>query len=50
MTFTGGQLYFLGDRLPTISNYVSAGATATFNTPFGGSGSPDKWGPGTGRL
>ena len=46
VTFTGGQLYFLGTG-SYFSNYVGAGATAIFNTPFGGSGSPDKWGTGT---
>jgi autotransporter-associated beta strand protein len=45
-TFAGGQLNFTGSG-SYFSNYVAAGATATFNTPFGGSGSPDKWGPGT---
>ena len=45
VTFTGGQLNFTG--LGTYySNYVAAGCTAIFNTPFGGSGSPDKWGSG----
>ncbi len=45
VTFTGGQLNFTG--LGTYySNYVAAGCTATYNTPFGGTGSPDKWGPG----
>ncbi len=46
VTFTGGQLYFLGTG-SYFSNYVGAGATAIFNTPFYGGGSPDKWGPGT---
>jgi autotransporter-associated beta strand protein len=46
VTFSGGRLYFLGTG-SYFSNYVAAGATATFNTPFGGTGSPDKWGPGT---
>ena len=46
VTFSGGQLYFLGTG-SYFSNYVASGATAIFNTPFGGSGSPDKWGPGT---
>ena len=46
VTFSGGQLYFLGTG-SYFTNYVAAGATAIFNTPFGGSGSPDKWGPGT---
>ena len=46
VTFTGGQLYFLGTG-SYFSNYVAAGATSVFNTPFGGTGSPDKWGPGT---
>ena len=45
-TFTGGQLYFLGTGA-YFTNYVAAGATAVFNAPFGGGGSPDKWGPGT---
>ncbi len=45
VTFTGGSLYFLGTG-SYYSNYVAAGATAIYNTPFGGSGSPDKWGPG----
>ncbi len=45
VTFTGGQLNYAG--LGTYySNYVAAGCTAIFNTPFGGTGSPDKWGPG----
>jgi autotransporter-associated beta strand protein len=47
VTFTGGQLYFYNPPAAYYSNYVAAGATAIFNTPFGGSGSPDKWGPGT---
>ena len=46
VTFTGGQLYFKGFGT-YYSNYVAAGATAIFNTPFGGTGAPDKWGPGT---
>jgi autotransporter-associated beta strand protein len=46
VTFSGGRLYFLGTGT-YFSNYVAAGATAIFNTPFGGTGSPDKWGPGT---
>jgi len=46
VTFNGGWLYYLGTG-SYFSNYVAAGATAIFNTPFGGSGSPDKWGPGT---
>ena len=29
-----------------IYDALAAGATAIFNTPFGGTGSPDKWGPG----
>jgi Immunoglobulin domain/Peptidase_C39 like family/WD40-like Beta Propeller Repeat len=45
-TFTGGQLYFLGTGV-YFTNYVAAGATAIFNTPFVGGGSPDKWGAGT---
>jgi autotransporter-associated beta strand protein len=45
VTFAGGQLNFTG--LGTYyTNYIAAGCSATFNTPFGGSGSPDKWGPG----
>jgi hypothetical protein len=44
-TFTGGQLNFKGTGA-YYSNYVAAGCTAVFNTPFGGTGSPDKWGPG----
>ena len=46
VTFTGGQLNFTGAGA-YFSNYVAAGHTAIFNTPFGGGGSPDKWGPGT---
>jgi autotransporter-associated beta strand protein len=46
VTFTGGRLYFLGTG-SYFSNYVASGATAIFNTPFGGTASPDKWGPGT---
>ena len=46
VTFTGGQLDFIGFG-SYYSNYVAAGCTAIFNTPFGGTGSPDKWGPGT---
>ena len=46
VTFTGGQLNFKGTG-SYYSNYVAAGCTAIFNTPFGGTGSPDKWGPGT---
>jgi autotransporter-associated beta strand protein len=45
-TFTGGQLDFSGDG-SFFTNYVGAGLTATFNTPFGGPSSPDKWGTGT---
>ena len=45
-TFTGGRLYFLGTGT-YFTNYVAAGATAIFNTPFGGTAAPDKWGPGT---
>ncbi|HVM46660.1 MAG TPA: immunoglobulin domain-containing protein [Candidatus Acidoferrum sp.] len=45
-TFTGGNLYFLGTG-SYFTNYVAAGATAIFNTPFVGTGAPDKWGPGT---
>ena len=44
--FTGGRLHFLGTGT-YYSNYVAAGATAVFNTPFGGTAAPDKWGPGT---
>ncbi len=44
-TFGGGQLNFKGLG-SYYSNYVAAGATAIYNVPFGGSGSPDKWGPG----
>jgi autotransporter-associated beta strand protein len=46
VTFSGGQLNFIGFG-SYYSNYVAAGATAIYNTPFGGTGSPDKWGPGT---
>jgi autotransporter-associated beta strand protein len=46
VTFTGGQLSFKGTGT-YYSNYVAAGCMATFNTPFVGTGSPDKWGPGT---
>lgn len=46
VTFSGGQLNFIGFG-SYYSNYVAAGCTAIFNTPFGGTGSPDKWGPGT---
>src|SRR5213075_2293620 len=46
VTFTGGQLNFDGDG-SFFTNYVAAGHTATFNLPFGGPSSPDKWGPGT---
>ena len=46
VTFTGGPLYFLGTG-SYFSNYVAAGVTAIFNTPFVGGGSPDKWGTGT---
>jgi autotransporter-associated beta strand protein len=46
VTFTGGPLYYLGTG-SYFSNYVAAGVTAIFNTPFVGGGSPDKWGPGT---
>jgi autotransporter-associated beta strand protein len=45
VTFTGGQLNFTGTG-PFYSNNISAGCSAVFNTPFGGAGSPDKWGPG----
>jgi autotransporter-associated beta strand protein len=45
ITFSGGQLDFIGFG-SYFSNYVAAGCTAIFNTPFGGTGSPDKWGPG----
>ncbi len=45
VTFSGGQINFKG--LGTYyTNYVGAGCTATFNTGFGGTGAPDKWGPG----
>ena len=44
-TFTGGRLHYLGSGT-YYSNYVAAGATAIFNTPFGGTAAPDKWGPG----
>jgi hypothetical protein len=48
VTFTGSRLHFKGFG-SYYSNYVAAGATAIFNTPFGDStaGAPDKWGPGT---
>ena len=46
VTFNSGRLYFLGTGT-YYSNYVAAGATAIFNTPFGGQAAPDKWGPGT---
>jgi hypothetical protein len=46
VTFSGGRIDFTGFG-NYFSNYVAAGCTAIFNTPFGGSGSPDKWGPGT---
>ncbi|MDB6121748.1 MAG: hypothetical protein JWQ71_741 [Pedosphaera sp.] len=46
VTFNGGKLYFTGIGT-YYSNYVAAGHTATFNTPFIGRGAPDKWGPGT---
>ena len=46
VTFTGGALSFKGTG-SYYSNYVAAGCTAVFNTPFVGTGSPDKWGPGT---
>lgn len=46
VTFTGGQLSFKGSG-SYFSNYVAAGCTAIYNTPFVGTGSPDKWGPGT---
>src|ERR1022692_1731171 len=46
VTFTGGQLSFKGTG-SYYSNYVAAGCTAVFNMPFVGTGSPDKWGPGT---
>ena len=45
-SFTGGQLNFTGSGT-YYSNYVASGSTAVFNTPFGGSAAPDKWGPGT---
>lgn len=44
-TFNSGQLNFKGLG-SYYTNYVAAGCTATFNTGFGGTGSPDKWGPG----
>jgi autotransporter-associated beta strand protein len=46
VTFTGGQLSFKGTG-SYYSNYVAAGCAAIYNTPFVGTGSPDKWGPGT---
>jgi autotransporter-associated beta strand protein len=46
VTFSGGQLSFKGTG-SYYSNYVAAGCTAIYNTPFVGTGSPDKWGPGT---
>jgi hypothetical protein len=46
VTFTGGQLNFKGSG-SYYSNYVAAGCTAIYNTALGGTGSPDKWGPGT---
>ena len=46
VTFTGGQISFKGSGA-YYSNYVAAGSTAVFNTPFVGTGSPDKWGTGT---
>ena len=45
-TFTGGQLNF-SSTSTYASNYVASGSTATFNTPFGGTIGPDKWGRGT---
>ena len=47
-TFNGGGLNFTGTGT-YYSNYVAAGQTATFNTPFTshGLGAPDKWGAGT---
>ncbi len=45
-TFTGGGLSFSGSGT-YYTNYVANGRTATFVTPFTGTGSPDKWGPGT---
>ncbi|HOX59446.1 MAG TPA: immunoglobulin domain-containing protein, partial [Candidatus Paceibacterota bacterium] len=47
VTFTGGRFYFLASSGTYYSNYVAAGATAIYNTPFGGTAAPDKWGPGT---
>jgi hypothetical protein len=46
VTFTGGWLGFKGSG-SYYSNYVAAGCTAIYNTPLVGTGSPDKWGPGT---
>jgi N-acetylmuramoyl-L-alanine amidase-like protein/Ig-like domain-containing protein len=46
VTFTGGQLNF-GGYGSFYTNNVASGHTATFNLPFGGTGSPDKWGAGT---
>ena len=45
-TFTGGELDFVLNGTDA-SNYVASGITATFNTPFGGTTAPDKWGTGT---
>ncbi len=47
-TFNGGGLNFIGTGT-YYTNYVGAGLTATFNTPFTGNGlgAPDKWGTGT---
>ncbi|PWU18697.1 MAG: hypothetical protein C5B50_08355 [Verrucomicrobia bacterium] len=45
ITFNGGELDFIGFGT-YYSNYVAAGCTAIFNCSLGGSGSPDKWGPG----
>jgi len=46
VTFSGGQLNFAGTAA-YYSNTIAAGCTAIFDSPFGGYGSPDKWGPGT---
>ena len=46
VAFSGGQLSFKGTGT-YYSNYVATGCTAIYNTPFVGTGSPDKWGPGT---
>jgi autotransporter-associated beta strand protein len=46
VTFGSGQLSFKGSG-SYYSNYVAAGCSAIYNVPFVGTGSPDKWGPGT---